>query len=71
MEHDELFEGSRFIRLAQMVPGVIPASRSSIWRWVRKKKFPAPVKLSPGVTAWRWSEVKAWLDARSAARSTT
>ena len=70
MEDNELFEGSRFIRLAQLVPGVLPVSPSSVWRWVRKKTFPAPIKLAPGVTAWRWSDVKAWLAARAATRGT-
>lgn len=65
MDDDELFEGSRFIRLAQLVPGVLPVSPSTIWRWVRQKNFPAPVKLAAGVTAWRWSDVKAWLAARA------
>jgi prophage regulatory protein len=27
-------------------------SPATIWRWVRNKKFPDPVKLSPGCTRW-------------------
>lgn len=69
MEQDDLFEGTRFVRLAQLVPDVVPVSPSTIWRWVRNKTFPTPVKLAPGVTAWLWSDVKAWLTAQAAARS--
>lgn len=35
-------------------------SRNTLWRWVRNKSFPAPVKLSPGCTRWRLSDVEAW-----------
>lgn len=31
-------------------------SRATIWRWVNEGKLPKPVKLSAGVTRWRWSE---------------
>lgn len=35
-------------------------SRATIWRWLATLGFPAPVKLSPGCTRWRLSEVEAW-----------
>ena len=41
---------------------------SSIWRLARKGEFPAPVRLSPGCTAWFEHEIDAWLDAKSLER---
>ncbi len=35
-------------------------SSNTIWRWVRNKTFPAPVKLTPGCTRWRLSDIEAW-----------
>lgn len=34
---------------------------STIWLWVRKGKFPKPVKISDRVTGWRAQEVSAFL----------
>ncbi len=53
-----------FIRLRQMSPGIIPAGSTTIWRWVKAGKFPKPVKLSSGMTAWRCAEVHEWMEAR-------
>lgn len=35
-------------------------SKATIWRWVKSEDFPKPIKLSPQVTRWRWTEVTAW-----------
>lgn len=43
------------------------ASKDTIWRWVRNGNFPAPVKLSPQLTRWRWADVQAWEQSRTAA----
>lgn len=55
----------KYLRLAQLVPGVVPVSPATIWRWVKAGTFPAPIKLTAHVTAWKLEEVIAWLDARS------
>tara|TARA_R110000851_G_scaffold333531_1_gene514864 strand:- start:44255 stop:44470 length:216 start_codon:yes stop_codon:yes gene_type:complete len=47
--------------------GLIPVSVSTIWRWVAAGDFPKPVKLSPRTTAWRASDVHAWLESRKEA----
>ena len=39
-------------------------SRQSIWRWVRDGRFPRPVKLSPGCTRWRLSDVEQFEEQR-------
>jgi prophage regulatory protein len=43
------------------VGGYIPASPATIWRWVRAGRFPKPVKLGPGVTAWRGADLIAFI----------
>jgi predicted DNA-binding transcriptional regulator AlpA len=42
---------------------IVPISSATFWRKVRAGKFPAPVKLSERVTAWRAEDVRQWLDA--------
>lgn len=37
-------------------------SRSTIWRWIKDKKFPAQVKLGGTKVAWRAEDINAWLD---------
>ena len=41
-------------------------NRATIWGWVNRNGFPAPVKLSPQMSRWKWSDVEAW-EARRAA----
>jgi len=53
-----------FIRERQLRPAIIPVAHSTLWLWVKKFKFPQPVALSPRVTAWRASDVQAWIDAQ-------
>jgi prophage regulatory protein len=43
---------------------VVPVSSATLWRWVKAGTFPAPVKLSSGMTAWRVGDVRAWMQAR-------
>ena len=57
-----------YIRQAQLVgnkgkgiTGVIPFSPATLWRKVSSGEFPAPVKLSVGVTAWKVEDVRAWM----------
>ena len=44
------------------VQKIIPVSRSTIFRWVRNDKFPAPINLGPNTRAWREEDIRAWLD---------
>lgn len=34
-----------------------PVSRSELWNRVREGRFPAPIKLSPKVAAWRSQDI--------------
>ena len=39
-------------------------SYTTVWRWVRSGRFPAPVKIGPRAVRWRESEIEAWLAER-------
>lgn len=54
-----------FVRQPQVLK-LVPVSKSTLWRRVRARTFPAPVKLSPGVTAWRAEEIRRWILAQGA-----
>lgn len=54
-----------YIRIKQLattpsVTGRYPVSATTIWRWVAAGKFPKPVKLGAGVTAWDTAELDAF-----------
>jgi predicted DNA-binding transcriptional regulator AlpA len=60
-----------YLRLSQIigrpkanppVPAIIPVSASTWWAGVKSGKFPAPVKLSVNVTAWKVSDIRALMD---------
>ena len=36
-------------------------SKSTLWRWVAVKRFPAPVRIGPRAVRWRQSEILAWM----------
>ncbi len=46
--------------------GLVPFSAPTLWRRVKAGQFPAPVKLSERVTAWRVEDVRAWMQQRAA-----
>lgn len=56
-----------FVRLIQIIgdpkasppiTAIIPVGRSTWWAGVRSGRYPAPVKLGPGVTAWRVEDIR-------------
>lgn len=40
---------------------ILPISRATLWRWVKCGRFPKPIHLSPGVTAWDTDVVLNWM----------
>lgn len=42
----------------------VPFSKSTLWRRVKAGDFPAPVKLSTGITAWKVEDVRSWISGR-------
>jgi predicted DNA-binding transcriptional regulator AlpA len=51
---------SGFVR-QRLLLRFVPFSKSTLWRRVKAGDFPAPVRLSIGVTAWRAEEVHRWI----------
>lgn len=49
-----------FIRV-QSLPSLVGFSVPTIWRKTKDGKFPTPVKVSEGITAWRVGEIRKWL----------
>lgn len=42
-------------------------ARNTVWRWQRERSdMPRPVRLSPGCTRWRLSEIETWEAAKAA-----
>lgn len=52
---------------AKQVLELVPFGRASLWKFAKTGQFPAPVRVSAGVTAWRNADVIAWFEAQSAA----
>jgi hypothetical protein len=57
-----------FLRLSQIIgnpkaeppiPPIIPVKKSTWWAGCKSGRYPAPVKLSPRVTAWRVEDIRA------------
>lgn len=42
--------------------------RSTIYAWVKLKRFPEQVSLGPGAVGWSQTEIDCWLDARKRER---
>lgn len=62
-DHDKpTLPATGFVRQSQLIPHIIPFSSTTLWRKVKAGDFPAPVKLSQRVTAWRAEDVRAWMD---------
>lgn len=51
-------------RASQLIP-FLPFGSSTLWAWSRDGRFPAPVKLSPTMTAWRNADVIEWLESHT------
>jgi predicted DNA-binding transcriptional regulator AlpA len=58
----------QYLRQRQLLKKHLPFSASTLWRKVRNGDFPAPVKLSAGITAWRLSDVNEWLTSKGKPR---
>jgi len=51
---------ARFVRKKGVLLEWFPASPATLYRRIREGKFPAPVRIGPGVSAWLVSELEAW-----------
>lgn len=56
-----------FLRQPQVL-GLVPISKSTLWRRVQDRSFPEPIKLSARITAWRAEDIRRWIDEQGAGR---
>ncbi len=40
----------------------LPFSKTTLFEWSKDGRFPAPVKLSPTMTAWAYASVHDWIN---------
>ena len=50
----------RLVRMRELV-GIVSMSRANIYRMVKQGKFPKWIKLAERTSAWRLSEIEAWI----------
>lgn len=50
---------------AKTILPLLPFSRTTLHEWSRDGRFPASIRLSPTVVAWRNSEVLEWIESHS------
>lgn len=51
------FKNEKLLRLKDIIPDVIPVSKSAWWLGVKKGIYPEPVKLGQRITAWRHTDI--------------
>ena len=62
-----LFRDDALLRVKQLIstrghPGVLPFGRNHLHKLVKAGGFPPPIKFSSRLIAWRYADVRAWLD---------
>lgn len=55
---------TRIIKGKPAKRGLLPFGESTLWTKVRSGDFPAPVKLSDRITAWKKSDIVAWMKSK-------
>lgn len=48
---------------------ILPFGRTTLHEWSQNGRFPASIKLSPTMVAWRNSDVLEWLESRNSSPS--
>lgn len=63
MVYKQVIPDTGFVRLPTVL-AVYPVGRSTWWAGIKAGKYPAGVKLSENITAWRAEDIHALLKAR-------
>lgn len=58
---------SALLRERQLVGHVLPFASPTLWRRVKCGEFPQPVRLPGRITAWKWGDVRQWLESHGKA----
>lgn len=59
----------KLLRFADLKARGIFGSRMTLWRAIKQRGFPQPIKLSAGCNAWPEAEVDAWIASRPGGRA--
>jgi len=59
-----------FVRESRLLV-FLPFSHSTLWRRVRAKTFPEPIRISDRITAWRVEDIRAWIEQQGRDSPTT
>ena len=64
IQHGGAFPTEGFVRLPAIIGplGPIPVSKSTWWAGIKSGRFPPPIKLGKGVTAWRVEDIRALIE---------
>jgi predicted DNA-binding transcriptional regulator AlpA len=49
-----------FLRQPQVL-AFVPISKSTLWRRIRARTFPEPLKLSARITVWKAEDIRRWI----------
>jgi prophage regulatory protein len=60
--HRNTLPETGFLRLPQIIPSIIPVSKSTWWAGIQEGRYPRPVKLSARCTAWRVEDIRALIE---------
>lgn len=63
MENSGVSDGERLVRIGE-VTARTGLRKSALYAAIKQNKFPAGLKISSRSSAWRLTEVQAWIDAR-------
>lgn len=50
------------------VMAMLGVSKPTIYLWIKRGAFPAPLKIGPKASGWLLSEIESWLAERATAR---
>ena len=56
----------RLLRLSQIIPDILPISKSSWWQGIKDGRYPQPIKLSERTTCWKASDIAKLIEDRAA-----
>ena len=59
-KHQTSNPSKHYLRKRDLLAQYLPFSATTLWRKVKTGEFPEPIKLSPGVSAWRTSDIEDW-----------
>ena len=43
---------------------IVPVSSATIYRWIERGQFPAPIRLGANIVVWRGSALNEWIAAK-------